>query len=70
VRAGPGGVSKRITAGQAVQILEPITLADAVALRARRRVAHDLARIDAQMRYQRDQLLGECRIYRALVGIR
>jgi len=55
----PGGVSKRITAGQAVQILGSITPAGAVAA-ARCELAaefcEDLRRIDAQMRDTKNKL--------------
>ena len=55
----PGGVSKRITAGQATQILASITPADAVAA-ARCELAaaftEDLRRIDAQMRETKTKL--------------
>lgn len=55
----PGGVSKRITAGQAAQVLESITPAGAVAA-AHRELAfafiEDLARIDAQMRHTKKKL--------------
>ena len=55
----PGGVSKRITAGQAAQILASITPASAVAA-ARHQLAadftEDLARIDAQMRDTKKKL--------------
>src|SRR5690242_8162639 len=54
-----GGVSKRITAGQAAQILESITPAGAVAA-AHRELAiaftEDLARIDTQMRDTKKKL--------------
>jgi transposase len=55
----PGGVSKRITAGQAARILESITPAGAVAA-AHRELAiaftEDLARIDTQMRDTKKKL--------------
>jgi transposase len=55
----PGGVSKRITAGQATQILESIPPAGAVAA-ARCELAaefiEDLRRIDAQMRETKNKL--------------
>ena len=55
----PGGVSKKITAGQAAAILGSITPADGVAA-ARRELAaefvSDLRRIDAQMRETRRKL--------------
>jgi transposase len=55
----PGGVSKRITAGQAAQILKSITPADAIATAHCELAAafvEDLRRIDAQMRDTKNKL--------------
>jgi transposase len=55
----PGGVSKRITAGQAAKILESIPPADAVAAAHRELAAEfieDLRRVDAQMRETKNKL--------------
>jgi transposase len=55
----PGGVSRRITAGQAAQILQSVTPSDAIAAARCELVAElaeDLSRIDARMRETRKKL--------------
>ena len=55
----PGGVSKRITAGQAAQILQSVTPSDAIAAarcELAAELAEDLSRIDARMRETRKKL--------------
>jgi transposase len=55
----PGGVSRRITAGQAAQILQSVTPSDAIAAarcELAAELAEDLSRIDARMRETRKKL--------------